>query len=179
MEETDKLRYPVGKYQRQDVITHSIINDWIGKIEEFPKEVIKEVKDLDEEELQYQYRPGSWTIKQVVHHCADSHMNSFIRFKLALTEENPTIKPYQEKDWAELPDVTDAPVEASIKILEGLHVRWKILLNSLQEEDYKKSFYHPESKRNIGLDDTLGLYAWHCQHHLHHIKQAKNYKNNF
>lgn len=128
---------------------------------------------MSETELEKQYRPGGWTIRQVVNHCADSHMNSLIRFKLALTEEIPMIKPYFENLWAELSDSRQISIDSSLKILEGLHVRWVNLLRSLKENDLDKEFFHPESKEKISLKHNIGIYAWHCEHHLADIKNAK------
>jgi len=125
---------------------------------------------LSEVQLDTAYRPGGWTVRQVVHHCADSHMNSFIRFKLALTEENPTIKPYHEDKWAEMADAKNLPIEPSLKILEGLHDRWAILIKSLSDQDLQKTFYHPANQKTITLATTIALYAWHSRHHLEHVK---------
>ena len=111
---------------------------------------------------------------QVVHHCADSHMNSFIRFKLALTEETPTIKPYYENLWAELSDTIQAPIQSSIALLEGLHQRWTILIKTLSTDDLNKQFRHPETDSFITLKTNIGIYSWHCMHHLAHIRNAKN-----
>ena len=136
------------------------------------------VKDLSPLELDYIYRPGGWTIKQVVHHCADSHMNSLIRFKLALTEDLPTIKPYFEERWAELADYHN-PISDSLIILQGVHNRWVTLLKSLDQEQLKRDFIHPEHQKRFTLKETMALYAWHCQHHLAHIEQALEFKNVF
>lgn len=172
-EDLEKLKYPIGKFRNPLQVDQNQIHDWIKIIEEFPEKLSKEVINLTAEELTYQYRPGGWTIKQVVNHCADSHMNSFIRFKLALTEEKPTIKPYAEHLWAELPDTKSFPVASSLKILEGLHERWVNLLRSLTEPDLERQFKHPETSQFISLKTNLGIYAWHCEHHLAHVKNAK------
>ena len=175
MDENDyHLKYPIGQFQEPAVISEELIDKWIQNIKDFPTLLIQEVNDLNEEILQKTYRPNGWTIKQVVHHCADSHMNSFIRFKLALTEENPTIKPYQENLWAELPDVLESSIYSSLQILEGLHNRWTQLLENLTEEDLNKSFQHPETGKKISLKLNIGIYSWHCRHHLAHIINAKN-----
>jgi hypothetical protein len=171
--DVEKLKYPIGKFQTPIRMERIQIQDWIKVIEEFPKKLNNEVKDLIEIELEKQYRPGGWTIQQVVNHCADSHMNSFIRFKLALTENTPTIKPYFENLWAELPDARDFPVESSLKILEGLHQRWINLLRSLSDVDLDRQFKHPETNELISLKINIGIYAWHCEHHLAHVKNAK------
>ena len=138
---------------------------------------IKEVTTkLSVEELNLEYRPEGWSIKQVVHHCADSHMNSFIRFKLALTEETPTIRPYEEHLWAELEDSLSDDLTASIRILEGLHLRWSIVLEVMKESDWDKMYFHPSSQKLFSLKEALGFYAWHCNHHLAHIHQALDIK---
>src|ERR1035438_5796075 len=140
----EQLKYPIGKYQRPQEFTKEKYIECIKTIELFPSRLIKEISNLSDEQLDTPYRPYGWTIKQVVHHCADSHYNAFIRFKLALTEDKPTIKPYLEDKWAKLPDTTLAPIEFSLQILEGLHKRWIILLKSMSEEDFKRQFIHPE-----------------------------------
>lgn len=174
----DPLKYPIGQYERPVVITEADLQQYINIIEMFPSNIAKEVSHLKEEQLNTPYRDGGWTIKQVVHHCADSHMNSIIRFKLALTEDNPIIKPYQEDQWAELPDGKTLPIGYSLSLLEGLHARWVFLLKSLRPVDLKRTFIHPESKKVYELDENIGLYAWHCQHHLAHITTLKT-KNNW
>jgi uncharacterized damage-inducible protein DinB len=169
-EDFEKTRYPIGKFRQPRNIDKQQINDWIRIIEEFPKKLNSEVSNLSEKDLEKQYRPNGWTIRQVVHHCADSHMNSFIRFKLALTEETPTIKSYHESLWAELSDTKSFPIESSLKILEGLHARWINLLKSLSDKDLERQFKHPETNELISLKTNIGIYAWHCEHHLAHVK---------
>jgi hypothetical protein len=173
--ELEKLRYPIGRFAIPDVIDKSLLNDWIKTIADFPARLKSEVGDLTDNMLEKRYRPDGWTIRQVVHHCADSHMNSFVRFKLALTEEDPIIKLYEEKLWAELPDAKKIPIESSVILLEGLHERWVILLKSLTAEQLERGFIHPVTKRLISLKINIGLYAWHCNHHLMHIVNAKNH----
>lgn len=128
---------------------------------------------MDQSELQQTYRPNGWTIAQVVNECADSHMNSFVRFKLALTEDIPTIKPYFENLWAELPDSRNYPIEDALKILEGLHTKWVFLLKSLTDDELNKEFIHPDSSDKISLKTNIGIYAWHGEHHLAHIQNVK------
>ena len=177
--ELERLKYPIGKFIKPDVISSNQVNEWIMEIELFPSRLSELVKDLTVQELHWQYRPDGWTIQKVVHHCADSHMNSFIRFKLSLTENTPTIKPYFEDKWAELPDTTEAPILESIQILYGLHSRWVLLLKSLTQDDLQKAFIHPEHGRRITVAENIGIYAWHSNHHLAHIKQALQYKGKF
>lgn len=169
----EKLKYPIGKFRMPENITKKQVNEWIKVIEEFPNKLSHEVKGLAAYELEKKYRQNGWTITQVVNHCADSHMNSLIRFKLALTEETPTIKPYFENLWAELPDSKTYPIVDALKILDGLHARWSSLLKSLSKRDLEKEFIHPETKEKISLKTNIGFYAWHCEHHLAHILNAK------
>jgi len=173
----ESLRYPIGQYERPTEITAEDLEQYINIIETFPSDMAREVSHLNEEQLNTPYRDGGWTIRQVVHHCADSNMNSLIRFKLALTEDEPTIKPYQEDRWAELPDGKELPISHSISLLEGLHARWTFLLKSLSQTHLKRTFIHPESKKIYRLDENIGLYAWHCQHHLAHITILKGQNN--
>jgi hypothetical protein len=174
----DDLRYPVGKFQRPGEFDAAQFQSFVSNIEQFPALVLQEVDSLTPEQLDWIYRPGGWTIKQVVHHCADSHMNAFIRTKLALTEDQPTIKPFLEAEWAKQVDY-DVPIIQSIKILEGIHLRWSVLLKSLEEEQLHRSFLHPENGKEWSLYFTIALYSWHCRHHLGHVKAAKKYKGRF
>jgi len=169
----EELKYPIGKFQAPVTIDNIQIKEWIETIERFPRKLSYEVLNLTQIQLEKQYRPNGWTIRQVVNHCADSHINSFIRFKLALTEDVPTIKPYFEDLWAELPDSNAFLVNSSLKLLEGLHERWTFLLRSLSDQDLERQFKHPESGELISLKINIGIYAWHCEHHLAHVKNAK------
>ncbi|HEY0090983.1 MAG TPA: putative metal-dependent hydrolase [Flavobacterium sp.] len=171
----EQLKYPLGKFQPPDVFTKDILNTYIDSIAKFPSKIIYETNNLTEDQLNTPYRPQGWTIRQVVHHCADSHINSLVRFKWALTEETPTIKPYEEALWAELADCK-MPLAASYKILEGVHQRWVVLLNSLDGHALAKGFIHPNHGRELKLPEVIGIYAWHCNHHLAHITTLKNRK---
>ena len=175
----ENLKFPIGHYTKPDVISKEVIASWILVIEQFPNRLKKITNDLSIESLNWVYRPEGWAIKQVVHHCADSHMNSFIRFKLALTEDCPTIKPYEEAKWAALVDGLDNDISASLNIIEGVHYRWVFLLKSLNEVQLNYQFEHPETKKIFCLDEVIGLYAWHCNHHFSHIEQALLNKGNF
>ncbi|MCR9017072.1 YfiT family bacillithiol transferase [Aquiflexum gelatinilyticum] len=168
--EIESLKFPVGRFSAPKEITAQQLEEWVGIIEEFPALLKTETYKLSEEQLDTPYRPEGWTVRQVVHHCADSHMNSFIRFKLALTEDNPTIKPYHEDLWAELADAKDMPIGPSLKILEGLHYRWVVLIKSLSADDLQKTFFHPANQKTMSLATTIALYAWHSRHHLGHVK---------
>ena len=165
------LKYPIGEYNHSPADGETR-NKWIKCIEELPEKLRKLVSSLSYEELELPYRPDGWNVKQVVHHLADSHMNSFIRFKLIQTEENPTIRPYNEADWARTEDAFGEDVADSLDLLEGLHKRWTTLLRHLTEEERERTFVHPEYGRHFTLSWMLGLYDWHCRHHLAHIQLA-------
>ena len=143
-----------------------------------PERIESVTKNLSDEEINYKYRPNGWTIRQVVHHCADSHMNCIIRFKLALTEKRPTIKPYFEDRFAKLTDYLE-PMDSSIFILKGVHEKLAVLLKSFNKEDLKREFIHPEHGKHFSLEETIGVYAWHSNHHFAHIEQALRYKDTF
>ena len=165
-------RYPIGKFDRNINVTKEMRSDFMNIIDTLPSQLRMEVENLSEQQLDTPYRFGGWTIRQVVHHIPDSHINSYVRFKLALTENNPTIKTYEEHLWAELKDSLETPINISLTLLEALHSRWVILLRSLTDEQFEKTFQHPEWG-NITLSKTLALYAWHSKHHLAHITELK------
>lgn len=169
-EDLQKLRYPIGRFEPPSRIDEDQIERWISDIEALPADLSRTVEGLTDTQLDTPYRPGGWTIRQVVHHLPDSHMNSFIRFKWALTEDRPEIKAYFEDRWAELPDYSVAPVSASLDLLEALHRRWVALLRSLTRQDLDRTFIHPESGP-ANLAETIGSYAWHGRHHLAHIRE--------
>ncbi|TRX23635.1 putative metal-dependent hydrolase [Flavobacterium franklandianum] len=175
----EKLKFPTGKCPKIDDVSENDLETWIAVIENFPIKIKALTSVLSVEELNWIYRPKGWSIKQVVHHCADSHMNSLIRFKLALTEDVPTIKPYEEALWAELADGNSNDISPSIQIIEGVHARWVLILKSLGSTALKRQFFHPENLKIANLEETVGVYAWHCNHHLAHIKQALLHKGQF
>lgn len=175
----DSLRYPIGKFIKPDTIIPAHRDEWIEAIAQFPESLASEVAGLSEVELQWPYRPEGWTIQQVVHHCADSHMNCLMRFKLALTEEQPTIRPYEEALWAQLADTTESPIVWSLQLLDGLHKKWVFLLKKMTDEDFERTFIHPEHGKVFSLKEALGMYAWHSNHHLAHVRQAKKYQGKF
>ena len=175
----EKLKFPIGKFLRPDPISKNDLETWITTIENFPSKIKTLTSTLSVEELNWRYRPKGWNIKQVVHHCADSHINSFIRFKLALTEDVPTIKPYEEGLWAELADGKSDDISPSLQIIEGVHARWTLILKSLGEQELKRQFFHPENLKIATLEETIAMYAWHCNHHLAHIEQALLQKGQF
>lgn len=166
------LRYPIGRFNHNINVTKEMRSELIKTIENLPSLLRKEVEHLSKEQLDTRYREGGWTIRQVVHHLPDSHLNSYVRFKLTLTEDNPSVKTYEEHLWAELKDTYETPIEVSLNLLDSLHQRWVILLKSLSDEQFKRTFKHPEWN-NMPLDKTLALYAWHCNHHLAHITELK------
>ncbi|HET7230950.1 MAG TPA: bacillithiol transferase BstA [Longimicrobium sp.] len=164
----EDLRFPVGKYTPPASISAEQRAEWIEVIAALPERMRAAVRGLSDAQLDTPYRDGGWTVRQVVHHVPDSHMNAFIRFKLGLTEDVPQIKTYEEAEWAKLPDATLTPVESSLTLLTVLHERWVLLLRNLTDEQWSRTFRHPEWGQ-IRLDQNLGLYAWHCRHHVAHI----------
>ncbi|UCS94641.1 putative metal-dependent hydrolase [Echinicola marina] len=177
--ELQQLKYPIGTFKCPKTIDDEKIKSWINTIASFPERIRELGQDLTDEQKEWQYRPGSWNIRQLVHHCADSHLNSIIRFKLALTEDTPSIKPYYEDRWAELADYDEKDLSSSLMLISSLHHRWTLLLKSLGEKELKKTYYHPEHRREIHLEETIGMYAWHSEHHLAHIKQALKFHGRF
>lgn len=175
----ENLKFPIGHFEMPVEVTSDILNNWIAEIQQLPNELIHVVQNLSKKELKLIYRPNGWNIKQVIHHLSDSHSNALIRFKLALTEENPTIKPYEENLWAELVDGMDDDISYSLLILKGLHHKWHLLLVSMDDNLWERTYFHPESKKSVALKEMIGLYAWHGNHHLAHIKQALQYKGEF
>ncbi len=170
--ETPDLRYPVGKFQFPDVVTADERRQFIDQIAQTPARLRAAVNGLSDEQLDTRYRPDGWTVRQVVHHVPDSHLNSYCRFKLALTEDQPAIKGYAEDRWAELPDGRGGPVEVSLRLLECLHSRWVALLRSLTEAEWKRTFRHSELGL-VRLDQNAALYAWHGRHHEAHITRLR------
>jgi hypothetical protein len=167
------LRYPIGKFNYTEPLTEENRQAFLNDIAHAPANLRCAVKGLSQAQLDTPYRPDGWTVRQVVHHLPDSHMNAFIRFKLALTEDEPTIKPYAEDRWAHLGDVAATPVDTSLCLLECLHQRWMKLLRSLTAEQWKRTFRHPELGV-MTLDKTLAMYAWHGRHHLAHITSLRD-----
>ena len=166
----DHLRYPIGRPQLPTApLTPAERTAYIQQIADLPAQMAATASNLGAERLGLPYRPGGWTGQQVIHHVADSHINAYCRFRLALTEENPTIRPYDEAAWAELPDVAATPAAVSLALLDSLHSRWVALLHHLSEAQWQRTFFHPETQRTSTLDQTLVLYAWHGQHHLAHL----------
>jgi len=170
--ETD-LRYPIGKYLPQDY-SEKLKEEWLCDIKFLPNAIENAVSNLNEAQLQTPYRQDGWTVHQLVHHIADSHMNAYVRFKLGYTEENPTIKTYNEKAWAIASDVKNLPINVSITLLHALHQRWHEFLTSFNEQDWQKTLFHPEYQKQFTLWHFLGLYAWHSRHHVAHISGLRD-----
>ncbi len=168
----DTLKYPIGTFDFSKTITDGEIPDLIHQIEVQPVLLHRVIEEISKEKLDSSYRPGGWTLRQVIHHIADSHMNSYIRFKLALTEDCPTIKPFDEEKWAELDDAAHMPVEVSIQLIEALHQRWVWLLRSLDSAQLDARFHHPVNG-DVSLRTAVALYAWHGNHHLAHIRSVQ------
>ncbi|MBL7779789.1 MAG: putative metal-dependent hydrolase, partial [Saprospiraceae bacterium] len=166
----DKLRYPIGTFEYGKTYSLDDTRKHIKILAKFHKDLKNTLKKLKGGDLEKTYRPGGWTVRQVVHHLADSHLNAYVRFKLAVTENTPIIKPYEEQLWAELEDGKHGSVKTSLKLISALHSRWTDFLKSLQEDDLEKGYYHPASKRTVLLQEAIALYVWHSQHHLGHIQ---------
>lgn len=169
----NELKYPIGKFEYFGMKTKEERKETIESLLLIPFILRQEVEELNDEQLENTYREGGWTIRQVIHHLADAHANAYIRFKLALTEENPTIKPFNEALWAELSDSKKGDVKFSLDLLEAIHRRWDLTLNNMSNHDFEKTYYHPEHQRIITLDEALSLYEWHGHHHIAHITTVK------
>ena len=168
----EDFRFPIGKYIEQSYSDEKL-QEWLLDIQYLPNHLENAIINLDEHQLDTPYRPGGWTLKQLVHHVADSHMNSYIRFKLGLSEDNPTIKPYHPDAWADMPDANNLPINISITLLFSLHKRWSELLLSFSTDQWNRTVYHPEYKKQMTLWYLLGLYAWHSKHHVAHILELR------
>jgi DinB superfamily len=166
------LRYPIGRYEPQP-FSGMLKEEWLNDIKFLPQLLENAIINLDEAQIQTPYRDGGWTVQQVVHHVADSHMNAYCRFKLGLTEDNPAIRPYDEKAWALLSDSTKTPVNISLTLLYALHTRWYSLLSDLHSADWERTVFHPEHDKTITLWFLLGMYAWHGKHHTAHITSLR------
>jgi len=170
------LRYPIGKFEwirpeNEEQMAKRRVH-YIDVLAKLPSDVRAAVKELSAEQLDTPYRPEGWTVRQVVHHVPDSHMNAYVRFKLALTEDNPTIRPYDEAQWAKLPDSAITPIEVSLQLLAALHSRWVHVVRSMQPSDFARTLVHPE-RGVLSLDQMLAMYAWHSAHHTAHITSLR------
>jgi hypothetical protein len=173
MADIDPLRYPIGKFERPALpLDDTARRDLIAAVEQAPSAIRALVRGLADPQLDTPYRPGGWTIRQVVHHVPDSHMNGYVRMKLAATESAPAIKVYQEALWAELPEARTGPVDMSLDLLDALHRRWVMFLRALPAGEYQRTFAHPQWGSDATIELALAIYAWHGRHHTAHIRQA-------
>lgn len=168
----DVLRYPIGKFEKPEVITKEQREAWIEELKMLPEQLKQVVEHLSDAQLDTPYRPDGWTVRQVVHHLGDTHMNNFIRFKLALTEENPHVHVFDIDGWADLEDSKTGSIRLSLTLLDFLHQRWALLLETLTEQDFSRTFRHPRLGTQR-LDEALGLYVWHGKHHMAHITSLR------
>lgn len=164
----EQLKYPVGKLQLKDNYALIEIETFTETIRTFPAKLRATVLNISNQQLNTPYRPEGWAVRQVIHHVADSHMNAIIRFKMALTEDNPTIKPYDEAAFAKLHDY-ELPIEPSLQIIESVHQKWMFLLSEMKLEDFMKTYFHPQNQIKFTLQQALATYDWHCRHHLAHV----------
>ena len=173
----EALKYPIGKYKVPDSITEVQLKEWIAILEFLPTKLEKLVGTLSKEQLETAYRPGGWTVRQLIHHIADSHHNSYIRFKWGLTENNPVIKPYLQTEWSNLFDAKNAPIQMSLDHLKAVHAKLVYLLKGLSTEDLQRKFTHPEGSAGTTLAENIGRYAWHGTHHYTHISNLIKREN--
>jgi len=176
MSDINHKKFPIGEFLESENINDAELDRHIKIIKNFPGKLKTLIEDFSDDQLDTPYREGGWTVRQLINHIADSHANSFIRFKLALTEENPTIKPYDEAKWAELQDSINISVKPAMKMIKGIHQRWNALLKSLTNKQFERTFRHPEKEKNHNLRYYVALYAWHCDHHFAHIENLKTEK---
>lgn len=163
---TDDIRYPVGRYETPTGYTRELLDEWTDILRALPSWMDVCIENIDHDQLRAPYRPGGWSIQQIVHHLADSHMNALVRLKLALTEDNPTIAPYNQDAWALLPDVDAVPVNISVTMLHTIHRRMVALLERLDDAAWTRTYYHPEHKRSFPVWELVATYAWHSRHHF-------------
>ncbi|MFB6457321.1 YfiT family bacillithiol transferase [Chitinophaga sp. Hz27] len=173
----ESLKYPIGRFQSKASYTQEEVKSFVNDIRNLPSLLEIAVQNLDEAQLETPYRPEGWTVTQLVHHVADSHVNAYIRLKLALTEERPIIKPYEEAEWAKLPDTAANPINVSITLLHALHRRWVSIFDNMQPEQWKRTYIHPASGEENDLTKLAALYSWHSMHHLAHIMSLKERMN--
>jgi DinB superfamily len=176
-DQLEQLKYPIGRYQKPETDSPELRKEWISVLKAMPSWMDHCIENLDEHQLLTPYRDGGWTIQQVVHHVADSHMNACIRVKLALTEDNPTIKPYAESDWAELIDTKVVPVNVSVTLIHALHRRLVALLENMDEAGWHRTYFHPEHQRDFPMWEVVAMYAWHSRHHTEQIRRLRERMN--
>ncbi len=173
----EQLQYPVGRFQRPDTYSPALLKEWITTLRALPSWMDACIENLDEQQLEVPYREGGWNTQQVVHHLADSHMNAYVRVRLALTEDNPTIKPYMEAAWANLPDVAIVPVNVSVTMLHAMHRRLVVLLEQLNPAEWERTYFHPEHQRKVPLWEVAAMYAWHSRHHTEQVRRLRERMN--
>ncbi len=176
MSSLEQKKFPIGPFQHPENICDIKLDEHIRVIKNFPGKLKDLIENFTDGQLDTPYREGGWTVRQLINHIADSHINSFIRFKLALTEDNPVIKPYDEARWAELQDSVHMPVKPAMRMIRGTHQRWTVLLNTLTNKQFERTFHHPEQNRDYNLRYYLAFYVWHCNHHYAHIENLKKEK---
>ena len=172
----ESLKYPVGRFKSPESINPADRTEWIQALKTLPNDIKTVINSWNEDQINTAYRPEGWTVSQLIHHIADSHINSIVRFKLGLTEDNPTIKPYAQAKWAELSDVKQLSHEISLSILDGVHKRFVCLLENMTDEDYERTIFHPEMNVTMSLHALLAMYGWHSKHHLAHITELAKRK---
>jgi hypothetical protein len=173
---SEDLRFPMGKFDSTQEVNSEMRSGFIQTIEVLPYKFRQAVKGLNNEQIDTPYRPEGWTVRQLVHHIADSHINSFCRFKLGLSEDTPTIKPYDEASWAEMADSKNAPIDLSLNMIDGVHARWALLLKSMSDADFDRNINHPE-RGSMSLNSMLSLYDWHSKHHTAHVTKLRERNN--
>lgn len=166
--------YPIGRFKAPELVTPEMREEYILRLERFPARLRKVVSSISPEQLQSSYRENGWVARQIIHHLADSHVNGYIRFKLACTEDTPVIKPYEENAWSDLQEVSITPIEVTVALLESLHVRWVNFLRSMPDSYFDRAYYHPQYERRTPMFEALALYAWHADHHLGQIEYIMN-----
>lgn len=176
MSNLEQKKFPIGQFQQPEKVCDIKLDEHLKIIKDFPGRLKNLIEDFSDDQLDTPYREGGWTVRQLVNHIADSHVNSFIRFKLALTEDNPTIKPYDEAKWAELQDSVNMPIRPAMRMIKGTHQRWTVLLKSLTNKQFERTFHHPEQNKDYDLRNYLAFYGWHCDHHFAHIEKLKKEK---
>lgn len=173
MSNPEPKRFPIGQFDEPEEISDTQLDEYIKTIKNFPAKLKDLIENFTDEQLDMPYREKGWTVRQLINHLADSHANSFIRFKLALTEDNPIIKPYHEAKWAELQDSTSISIKPAMRMLKGIHQRWYHLLKSLTNRQFERTFHHPKQNKDYNLRICLAHYVWHCNHHFAHIENLK------
>lgn len=177
MDNFEHLKYPIGKFQYPEKISDQDLDRYIKILKDFPGKLKNLVENWNDDQFNTQYREGSWTIRQVINHLADCTMNYYMRFKLALTENNPTVKTFDEQQWAELQDSINIAVKPAFQMLKGIHKRWAYELRCLTNREFERTFHHPDQNRNISLKESLAFCTWHCEHHFAQISNLKKEKN--